>query len=954
MSAGWGLADFIGVRSGSWAREARGDSSSVVGAILRHIDGAGKLRAPQTRAIEAYLWLKFVGDGRRLADLVIGGVLRDDELAEEYNCRDPECRIYTAAQQFLLCFAGKNNLPGLRDAIRGDLTAKKTDWDKVARDLLHDFDYPNYFFSLPMGAGKTYLMAAFICLDLHFSRLMGEDSRFARNFVVFAPHAAKTAILPSLRTIREFNPEWILPPAAAADVRREMKVEVLDQPAAAKKSMRANNPNLARVNRLLQTRSRGLVFITNAEKVVLEKYAPGDGPLLRADKPEEKDRIEKSNELRARFAEIPALGVMLDEGVHAYSAAGEANKKLRDAVGIFHGGGDLRFVLGFSGTPFVKSKSIAGGVTVNLSRLQDVVYDFPLAEGIGAFLKKPTVVRRDDVREQSFIAAALDEFFGGYDIVYSGGAKSKIAFYCPNIKALNERILPAVKRWFARKRPGKEGEIFSYYSDATGDDKKYALPKSALADFHNLDFAHSPYRVVLLVAVGKEGWDCKSLTAVALPRKTTAANFVLQASCRCLREVKAANEESALIYLGEGNYEILDSQLRRQHDLTVAEFSRAAAGEIPVLVRKPALGALRYKQVRRRVKIVRRVESGGARLHKFKIGEFQKRYEYAAGRAEAGITAKGRLRQTNDGGANGAAIASVLDGDSPLLSSWRFLTEISRLFYGVFSAADLDATHGAALEKIRRALAKEAEWFANHPKTDMPLIAIREVAARIAGEDGYRVDTVAEDAEIELLEWRVSDPKIPHGTMMLPGIEKGLIRGYARHPERLDEEIEDDNLDPGDMSFNYAPYRFDSAFEKNALAAILQEHSQMPGVELYYNGMRREGDLASFYIETPLGRYTPDFLLLRREGGTRYRKQADFSPDKAAGEIEKVLIVETKAAVFYDEAFRRKEEFVKRDFLRHNPQMRYYCVVDKTGKNDFSAHLGDFRRVLREWFGAAK
>ena len=93
----------------------------------------------------------------------------------------------------------------------------------------------------------------------------------------------------------------------------------------------------------------------------------------------------------------------------------------------------------------------------------------------------------------------------------------------------------------------QRNEIFSYYTKSTVGAKQYPLPADALAQFHHLDSPHSDKRVVLLVAVGKEGWDCRSLTAVAIPRKgdngRTARNFVLQASCRCLREVTAAEEE---------------------------------------------------------------------------------------------------------------------------------------------------------------------------------------------------------------------------------------------------------------------------------------------------------------------------------------------------------------------------------------------------------------------------
>ena len=104
-----------------------------------------------------------------------------------------------------------NELQKLAEMVKDDPLSRKTDWDAFLNALLHDFAYPNYLFSLPMGAGKTYLMAAFIYLDLHFARLHPNDPRFARNFVVFAPQASKTAILPSLQTIRNFDPSWVLP-----------------------------------------------------------------------------------------------------------------------------------------------------------------------------------------------------------------------------------------------------------------------------------------------------------------------------------------------------------------------------------------------------------------------------------------------------------------------------------------------------------------------------------------------------------------------------------------------------------------------------------------------------------------------------------------------------------------------------------------------------------------------
>ncbi|MBE8158748.1 MAG: hypothetical protein HAW59_05100, partial [Betaproteobacteria bacterium] len=478
------VASLIAARAGNWARAEKDNGGSLPGAALRYIEEKNALRGPQIGAITARLWLQFCGENKTLSDIITGGHLTGRSLAEECEYAD-NMENYSAVRQFLIAYAEANNMPKIgrmaRDKKRG-----AGEWETDLQNLLRDMPYPNRVYSLPMGAGKTYLMAAFICLDLHFSRLMPKDPRFCQNFVVFAPHASKTAILPSLKTIRKFNPEWVLPSAAAAEVRREMHVEILDQPKTAKNSMRVNNPNLEKINRLLQTRGRGLVFITNAEKVVLEKYA-GDEQFYADMGAKEKAAAKKINELRERMADIPALGVFLDEADRAYQSGGEAEKKLRTAVGVLNKHGNLREASGFTGTPYIKTKTAIAGETVSLKRLPDVVYDFPLANGIGVFLKTPKVIRMDDVREEKFIRAALDGFFGGYDITYKNGAKSKIVFYCPSIAVLNEEILPAVKKWHAKNRAGKDGEVFAYYTERS---QEYPLPKNALAEFHALDLPH--------------------------------------------------------------------------------------------------------------------------------------------------------------------------------------------------------------------------------------------------------------------------------------------------------------------------------------------------------------------------------------------------------------------------------------------------------------------------------
>ena len=102
--------------------------------------------------------------------------------------------------------------------------------------------YTDYLFSLPMGAGKTYLMAAFIYLDLYFARNEPNNPAFAHNFMIFAPSGLKSSVVPSLKTIQRFDPTWVIPEPAASEIKRQLSFEVLDQSKTAKKSTRRKIP----------------------------------------------------------------------------------------------------------------------------------------------------------------------------------------------------------------------------------------------------------------------------------------------------------------------------------------------------------------------------------------------------------------------------------------------------------------------------------------------------------------------------------------------------------------------------------------------------------------------------------------------------------------------------------------------------------------------------------------
>lgn len=937
--------NFIRSKTETWIKLEKENSQSIINDLITHIEKKDKLRPPQKEAIETYLWVKFVGLNKKLSEIVKVGLLYDDISAQEYDYYHSFKGNYVT--QFLNQFFQDNELKNLNKRLVNDPDGKQLNWENILEELLHNFDYTNYLFSLPMGAGKTYLMASFIYLDLYFASLFKDDKRFAHNFVVFAPQATKTAILPSLRTIKDFNPEWILPKNEAERLKQVITIEILDSLSSRRKDkLHGNNPNLEKVNRIKQTHNFGLVFITNAEKVVLEKYDDKDKVFVKDLKKgqsllgnRELEDIQKTNELREALSQIPNLTVILDEVHHSYGSIGNGEKKLRQAITVLNQHNNINTVLGLSGTPYVKSKiEIDEEETIKLNQIQDIVYNYPLNVGIGKFLKIPDI-RKSSIKETAFIKQALTDFFSDYDKRYNNNTRSKIAFYCPSIEKLNEGILPLVKEWYAENRKGKEEEIFRYYSKVDKKNKEYALPKESLAIFNNLDKPYSKKRVVLLVAIGAEGWDCKSLTAVVLPRQKTTKNFVLQTTCRCLREVDNAENEKALIYLSEDNYETLDKELKENYKLSISDLTEKSDQTIKVQVRKPKLGKIKYKQIETKYKIVKKSSPDTKmELEKFTFSKYKKKFEYD----KAIISGKiGKSGLTGEVSIKDAQIEAK-DG----IEYNDMLYMISKYSYGLFSETDLIKAHDKPLTSVFRKITKEHGWIYLNPYLEIKDI-IRDISACFMDRVEYAKEVIEKETEIELLEWQSSRPEMtfisPNGSVykFMPPISRRNARTYQRHPEDMIEDYfsADNNIDPQDISFNYIPYKMDSEFEQNALQEMLKL-SELSGYEVYFNGYK-DDKLQSFWIQTPRGRYTPDFLILKRKEGKQYRKDSKI-------DIEKILILETKGQPYYNDEFKSKEKFVNEEFLKHNKHFKYYCFVDE-GKNDFRKHLTKFKEILKEF-----
>ncbi len=224
------------------------------------------------------------------------------------------------------------------------------DYDVFFRTAFYGVSYTDYLFSLPMGAGKTYLMAAFIYLDLYFALNEPTNPAFAHNFIIFAPSGLKSSVVPSLKPIQNFNPSWIIPEPAATDIKRMISFEVLDQGRTAKKSNKIKNPNVQKIaNHQPLSELFGLVAVTNAEKVILKHIQEKKGQINLFEESDD-ERDKQANELRNLIGKLPSLSIFIDEVHHAVSD----EIKLRAVVTKWAQNKTVNSVIGFSGTPYLE------------------------------------------------------------------------------------------------------------------------------------------------------------------------------------------------------------------------------------------------------------------------------------------------------------------------------------------------------------------------------------------------------------------------------------------------------------------------------------------------------------------------------------------------------------------------------------------------------------------------
>ena len=884
----------------------------------------GNLRDAQIDAIKTYLFLKIGCENKPLSVLFSNGrfnSLNLDDLEISNKVRSYFAKHPAAAA--LYEYACLTNGSGEQVA---EKVAKqiRTDVDEIPymqffQKAFYGVSYTDYLFSLPMGAGKTYLMAAFIYLDLYFASNEPDNPAFAHNFIILAPSGLKSSVVPSLKTIQKFDPAWVIPEPAASELKRLISFEVLDQGKTANKSNKIKNPNVQKIaSHQPLSQLFGFVAVTNAEKVILDRIQEKKGQLsFFEESDDEKDR--QANELRNLIGKLPGLSVFIDEVHHAVSD----EIKLRAVVSKWAENDTVNSVIGFSGTPYLEKPErvpVTDKLTVASAEIANTVYYYPLISGVGNFLKRP-IVKISNVADSSvIIEAGVREFLNLYkDTVYASGLTAKLGIYCGTIEKLEETVYPLVSGIITEYGLSADA-ILKFHKG----NKQYPQPTDSQMQFDTLDSPISRIRIVLLVQIGKEGWDCRSLTGIILSQEGDCPkNMVLQTSCRCLRQVEKGIPETALIYLNVSNAEKLNEQLEQQQRISLKEFQEANSDSKTIK---------RYDRTKY--------------LKLPKIGFYQLRVNYITQQLEAAAPERDIPKSGNAAKMKEAIIkttdltmqpASIQVDDTErgttpaTFSAW--LLEIVKGSFGTLSMAQLKP-YEAALKTLFENITFEQDGSRYYSSKYDRSIVESNVRKAFCDRRGFTTTEELVPQESSLLRIDAFTSTVATATPedyypdqgMVERIvqdDKGRLKIDANTQKMMQLAEESGNAfilkmlkkqnsshPQKNRSFHYLPYHTDSSFEQRFLEEVLamSELEQMD-LEAYYNGDRA---LTEFKIKCYqgsggswkyVGMYTPDFLILKRKDGKIY----------------KAIIVETKGAIYAnDPMFREKRFFMEREFVRQN------------------------------------
>jgi hypothetical protein len=809
-----------------------------------------KLRVPQMHALETYWYLRLCEGTPHVYELYRKMFPKSTELMDALGLNQPGIKDSVI---------DAGGIDGIIAKIKADDEYVRKFHLEALRETL-TLDYPSYIFALAMGAGKTILIGTIFASEFAMS-LEYIDGPFVQNALIFAP--GKT-ILESLRQLVETPYDKILPPRLYKPFAASVKITFT----------RDGDPHIPVIRS-----SAFNVIITNTEKIRIQKETIRKqdlGSLFTQEKIDDA-RSEIANLRLQAIASLPNLAVFSDEAHHTYGQSLDSElKKVRKTVDYLAANTNVIDVINTTGTPYFKRQILRD--VVEWYGLSRGIHDGVLKEISGNIL---SFSFDNDIGK--YLSYVVEDFFKDYEKVFlQDGTPAKLAIYFPQTDDV-ESLRPVIEK-----------KLFELGFSPTII-LEHHTAKENKADFDRFKFKDSPHRIALLVDRGVEGWDVPALFACALARKLKSSNnFVLQATCRCLRQVPG-NKVKARIYLSSDNRYILDRQLQETYGESVDDLNHTASRSVKTIIklRKLHIPPLLIKQLVRTV-VKKDIVQNSIKLVKPVNVENKKLIKATYTLSEKKSSNK-ILNQV---------------GDTEEIIS----TDIRLSPY--FVAVDLAATYHLALwnvyDELRRIYGDEKILLSH----------VSSLSNQI--EEQNRVYDIQEEQiekAVALVKFNGFDKSLENGTEIYTA-----EISYPIDKEHLLRKWEEWKGESNDFGFHYTPYNFDSHPELDFFEQILEEMNLHPKYveDVYFTGALTDPQKTDFFVDYKgddelWHHYTPDFIIRLKDG--------------------KCLIVEIKREHDQDHPIdgqNGRKAMAMRSLVGLNPdQLKYQMLFTKSDSFDY-------------------
>ena len=754
-------------------------------------------RQPQFEALEMYVFIKEYLDNRHV-----------HQIFADWHARQNG-------------FEARSNIGVEQTEIFGDLDAGQ--YESVF-EYIQQFErnYPNYIFALPMGTGKTILMATCIFYEFLLANKFPKDPKYCHNALVFAPDRT---VLQSLKEIQTFDMGRVVPPEYVNFLSTHIQFHFLEEA----------GTSLSTIDQ-----SRFNLVISNAQKIILRRqhakrtptdtlfksgvptYQPGSvydeaADLYDFDAPEDEKELTVNQRFH-KLTRLEQLGIFVDEAHHAFGT------KLARDMGIKSSSTSLRLTidqlaanLERAGTRVCACYNFTGTPYVGQQVLPEVVYGYGLKEAIDkGFLKTVTLNSYENPQSSEFVKVAIKDFWENHGEQRHEGMLPKLALFAATIDELQNELRPAVEDALSELHVPLSRILVN-----VGDDK--LTSNDDLRRFINLDTPGSEDQFILLVNKGKEGWNCRSLFGVALYRKPKSKIFVLQASMRCLRQI-GEGQQTGHVYLSEENKQILDDELQQNFRLTIDEIEDVGKEKInyEVRVKQPPV-KVTLQRIRRLHTLVEKQPQHGLDLE-----------------LDQADTDRYRLIHRQRAGLSASDEEHVED-----LTEFRERRDFSQL-----------------------TLCAEIARYLNRPPLEIEDIltntqeGMDEILRQVNEFNELLYDCIIPRLFNALYDLQEEEHHEPEKIELVKEPEDGYYKVRA-NPDLVAQDTDAEWSNYDHKSFHLDTYAFDSQPERNLFWSLLREGSVN---RVYFTGMLTHGQ-SDFYIQYidpeshAVRRYYPDFLM---------------------------------------------------------------------------------------------